>query len=72
MAGFDNFKTGERVAHISCGAGVVTAADEEFVHVTYDQTNAKGRHWTGKYDRRWFELCPNYLFHRTARTEQET
>ncbi len=50
-----DFKVGERVRHVGMNeAGVVTRADTT-VDVSYDRKDAKGRNWSGKYDRNWFE-----------------
>lgn len=66
MAKFEDFKVGEHVAHISQGDGVVTAVDDS-VHVTYRPKGVNsGKPLRGIYDRRWFELHPNYLFHRNT------
>lgn len=65
MSTFDDFKVGECVAHISNGDGVVTAVDD-CVRVLFDRKTDKGMHWVGAYDRRWFELNPKVLFHRST------
>lgn len=61
----EDFKVGEAVAHISLGDGVVTGRPEGEVCVTYPGRGMK-RTATGRYDRRWFELHPGYLFHRSV------
>lgn len=68
MSKFDDFKPGERVAHITVGDGVVTAIEDGCVYVQYDRPVIKGKPFTGAYDRRWFEIHPTFLFHR--RVEQ--
>ena len=51
------FHVGDNVSHISAGDGIVVAASLDGVHVQF-------RGYIGKYDARWFELHPHYLFHR--------
>lgn len=60
------FKVGERVSHIGMGDGVVTSTDNDEVCVTYSRRAHGGKTITGRYDRRWFEMHPGYLFHRRA------
>lgn len=64
MAKFEDFKVGESVAHINIGDGHVSAIEDGHVCVTYDRKDAREKPFTGKYDHRWFELHPAYLFHR--------
>lgn len=58
---FDTFKVGDKVAHITLGDGIVREIGSE-VCVFYGERGP-----TGKYDHRWFELHPNFLFHRSSR-----
>ena len=68
MSRFEDFKARDRVAHILIGDGVVTRVDDDGVHVTFDHVRHK-KHVEGVYDRRWFALNPEYLFHRTRKGE---
>jgi hypothetical protein len=61
---FDDFQAGDHVAHITLGDGEVSAVDSAHVHVTY--ADRRGVRAKGSYDRRWFVLCPRYLFHRNV------
>lgn len=54
-ASFDDLTAGDRVRHPTCGDGTVTATTEG-VAVEFDKIGRNGRHWTGLYDRRWFEI----------------
>lgn len=65
MSTFDDFSKDQRVTHISLGDGTVTHVNTEFVFVAYDKHVIKGKPCTGQYDRRWFELYPTFLFHRS-------
>lgn len=63
MSRFDDFRRGDRVAHITLGDGVVTEVNDT-VHVVYHQKVA-GRLVHGTYDRRWFDTNPKFLSHRS-------
>ena len=60
MPTVDDFRSGERVAHVTLGDGVVDPVEGGVVVVHY-KTGV-----IGKYDRRWFELNPRFIFHRSA------
>lgn len=64
MSNFDDFKPGDRVAHVGVGDGIVTAVENGYVTVAYDLATKSGP-FKGQYDRRWFEINTNFLFHRT-------
>lgn len=59
-----DLKVGDKVVHANVGNGIVTNIENDTVYVLYEtpqfKTNAKG-----EYDRRWFELHPDLLTHRT-------
>jgi hypothetical protein len=71
MTKFDDFKPSDRVRHSSMGEGVVVSGEAGFeagfVHVQYASDRSRG-----KYDRRWFELCPDFLVHATDRWKGRT
>lgn len=66
MSTLEDFAIGDRVAHISLGDGAVIQVGEN-VHVQFDRLASKGRHIIGIYDRAWFQMHPNSLFHRTSK-----
>ena len=65
MATINDFAAGDRVAHIRQGDGIVMQTGD-IVIVVFDKKLKNDRSIIGKYDRRWFELYPKYLFHRTV------
>lgn len=74
MTPFQKFIPGDHVAHISMGNGIVQPREympsakfnemELVVTVKYE----RGPGYIGKYDARWFELNPRFLFHRIEST----
>lgn len=60
MSRFEDFRVGQKVAHVRLGDGRVSEVTPEYVSVRYDDKTL------GEYDHRWFELHPTFLFHRSA------
>ena len=58
MTQASDFKTGERVAHVHMGDGVVVEGGD-VVRVKYDDWGS-----ICSYDAEWFRAHPRYLFHR--------
>lgn len=58
MIAAQRFKSGDRVAHIRLGDGVVVHSNE------VDEVRVRFQKCTGVYDSRWFEMHPGWLFHR--------
>lgn len=59
----DQFQLGDRVRHIGMNEeGEVLSIDRDgTIHVQYDRTDDKGRHWIGVYDAAWFRIHPDLL-----------
>jgi hypothetical protein len=52
-----DFKSGDRVRHVPTQSdGVVTAVDQQGVHVSFDRTGT-----LGIYDDLWFRMHPGWL-----------
>lgn len=66
---FEQLQVGQRVAHVDLGDGTVTEVTEAHVTVRFDRLHQVRRDPVlGVYDRRWFELHPNYLFFRSSQS----
>ncbi len=66
---YEDCDAGQRVAHITCGDGVITVIENGEVCVIYDRV-INGERVRGRYDRNWFRIHPKYLFHRNAEPVQ--
>jgi len=57
---------GDKVAHVSCGDGVVIGNDGLCITVRFPRPPgaSKGHDAVGIYDANWFRVNPKYLFHR--------
>lgn len=64
MSKLEDFYEGQRVAHITIGDGYVVSKNDNSITVRYDRKDTEKKRAEGIYDKRWFELHPNYLFHR--------
>lgn len=53
-AAFDDLKVGDRVSHTGMREDGTVSEVGTTVDVVYDRKDAKGRAWSGKYDRNWF------------------
>lgn len=57
------FGVNDRVYHRGMDEyGTVIAVNGDVVDVQYDRKGEKtGKHWTGKYDAKWFDMYPDGL-----------